>query len=172
MKPNQIKIIKFGVNYGVITGLIGILYTVILIFTNKLYDQSFTKSLIGLVLLVLPIIITIVNFKKQNNNMLAVGQAIGVGIITAFVAALMTIIFTLILTNFLVPDFWDKSAEFNSVLIKQQTPNITPQQLNDKIASQRKLAWITYPFILLFNLAIGFITSLITGIAVKTTEKM
>lgn len=172
MKPNQIKILKFGFNYGLITGGIGILYTVLLIFTNKLYDQSLTKSLTGLVLLILPVILAIVNFKKQNNNDLSVGQAIGVGIVTALTAALITIIFTLILTNFIVPDFWDKSAEYNSMVMKQQTPNITAEQLQNKIASQRKLAWITYPFILLFNLAIGFITSLIAGIALKTTEKM
>ena len=172
MKPNQIKILKFGINYGLITGGIGILYTVLLIFTNKLYDQSLTKSLTGLVLLILPVILAIVNFKKQNNNDLSVGQAIGVGIVTALTAALITILFTLILTNFIVPDFWDKSAEYNSMLMKQQTPNITAEQLQNKIASQRKLAWITYPFILLFNLAIGFITSLIAGITLKTTEKM
>tara|TARA_R110002050_G_scaffold100580_1_gene208206 strand:- start:169615 stop:170133 length:519 start_codon:yes stop_codon:yes gene_type:complete len=172
MKPNQAKIIKFGINYGIITGLIGIIYTSILIAVNMLHSQSILKSIGGFIVLIIPIIITISNFKKQNDNFLSVGQAIGVGVITAVVAALVTIIFTYLLTNFILPDFWDKSAEFNSVLLQQQNPNITQAQLNATIALQRKMAWITYPFILLFNLSIGFITSLITGITLKTTENL
>tara|TARA_R110000868_G_scaffold121034_2_gene321110 strand:+ start:6534 stop:7052 length:519 start_codon:yes stop_codon:yes gene_type:complete len=172
MKPNQAKIIKFGINYGIITGLIGIIFTAFLIAINMLYSQSIFKSIAGFFVLIVPIIITISNFKKQNNNFLSVGQAVGVGVITAVVSALITIVFTYLLTNFILSDFWDKSAAFNSVMLQQQNPNITQEQLNSTIALQRKMAWITYPFILLFNLSIGFITSLITGITLKTTENL
>lgn len=172
MKPEQVKVLKFGINYGLITGAISVLYTILLVSMNLLYDQSLTKALTGFALLIIPIVLTIVLFKKQNNNSLTVGQALTIGVITAFISALVTIVFTIILTNFLIPEFWDKSAELNRITILKQTPNITPEQLNDQIAMKRKLAWITYPFIIIFNLAIGFITSLLAGIKLKTTEKI
>lgn len=170
MKPNTAKILKFGLNYGIITGIIGIIFTSILISLNMLYDQSLIKAFIGLIVLIAPIIFAISIFKKHNQNSLTVGQALGVGIVTALVAAVVSIVFTFILTNYIVTDYWDASAEYNRIELQQQFPSSTPEQINDKIASQRKLAWITYPFILLFNVAIGFITSFITGLVLKTKE--
>jgi hypothetical protein len=167
MKPNQIEILKFGTKYGIITGIIGVLFTSILISFNLLYSQSVEKSIAGFIVLIIPIIATIYLFKKKNNS-LSVEQALGIGVVTAIVSALVTIAFTYILTNFILPDFWEKSAAYNRILLQEQNPTITPEQLNGNIDMKRKMAWITYPFILLFNLCIGFVVSLLSGIALKT----
>ncbi|SDF34686.1 DUF4199 domain-containing protein [Cellulophaga baltica] len=167
MKPHQIEALKFGTKYGIITGVIGIIFTVVLIALNMLYNQSIEKTLSGFVVLIVPIITAIYIFKKKNNS-LAVEQAIGVGVITALVAAIVTILFTYLLTNFILTDFWDNSAAINRIQLKEQYPAITPEQLQENIALKQKMSWITYPFILLFNLCIGFVVSLLTGIALKT----
>ncbi|MBA6316630.1 DUF4199 domain-containing protein [Cellulophaga baltica] len=167
MKPHQIEVLKFGTKYGIITGVIGIIFTVVLIALNMLYNQSIEKTLSGFVVLIVPIITAIYIFKKKNNS-LAVEQAIGVGVITALVAAIITILFTYLLTNFILTDFWDNSAAINRIQLKEQYPAITPEQLQENIALKQKMSWITYPFILLFNLCIGFVVSLLTGIALKT----
>jgi alkylhydroperoxidase/carboxymuconolactone decarboxylase family protein YurZ len=171
MKPNQTKILKFGLNYGVITGFVGILFMMLLVSLDMLYDKSIAKALAGLVVLVVPIVFAIVNYKKLNGNSLSVGEALGVGMVTAIVAGLISLVFTYILTNFIIPDYWDVSAANNLTDLKKQFPKMTVEQLNDNIASQRKLSWITYPFIVLFNMAIGFIVSFIAGISIKTTER-
>ncbi|MFI8606232.1 DUF4199 domain-containing protein [Cellulophaga baltica] len=167
MKPHQIEVLKFGTKYGIITGIIGIIFTVVLIFLNMLYSQSVEKTISGFVVLIVPIILSIYIFKKKNNS-LAVEQAIGVGVITALVAAIVAILFTYLLTNFILTDFWDNSAAINRIQLKEQYPAITPEQLEENIALKQKMSWITYPFILLFNLCIGFVVSLLTGIALKT----
>ncbi|WFO16235.1 DUF4199 domain-containing protein [Cellulophaga baltica 4] len=167
MKPHQIEVLKFGTKYGIITGVIGIIFIVVLIALNMLYNQSIEKTLSGFVVLIVPIITAIYIFKKKNNS-LAVEQAIGVGVITALVAAIVTILFTYLLTNFILTDFWDNSAAINRIQLKEQYPAITPEQLQENIALKQKMSWITYPFILLFNLCIGFVVSLLTGIALKT----
>jgi hypothetical protein len=171
MKPNQTKILKFGLNYGIITGFVGILFMMLLVSLDMLYDKSITKALAGLVVLVVPIVFAIVNYKKLNGNSLSVGEALGVGMVTAIVAGLISLVFTYILTNFIIPDYWDVSAANNLIDLKKQFPKMTVAQLNDNIASQRKLSWITYPFIVIFNMAIGFIVSFIAGIFLKTTER-
>lgn len=167
MKPHQIEVLKFGTKYGIITGIIGIIFTVVLIFLNMLYSQSVEKTISGFVVLIVPIILSIYIFKKKNNS-LAVEQAIGVGVITALVAAIVAILFTYLLTNFILADFWDNSAVISRIQLKEQYPAITPEQLQENIALKQKMSWITYPFILLFNLCIGFVVSLLTGIALKT----
>ncbi|QXP57849.1 DUF4199 domain-containing protein [Cellulophaga sp. HaHa_2_95] len=167
MKPHQIEVLKFGTKYGIITGIIGIIFTVVLIFLNMLYSQSVEKTISGFVVLIVPIILSIYIFKKKNNS-LAVEQAIGVGVITALVAAIVAILFTYLLTNFILADFWDNSAVISRIQLKEQYPAITPEQLEENIALKQKMSWITYPFILLFNLCIGFVISLLTGIALKT----
>ncbi|WP_405246213.1 DUF4199 domain-containing protein [Cellulophaga sp. Asnod2-G02] len=167
MKPHQIEVLKFGTKYGIITGIIGIIFTVVLIFLNILYSQSVEKTISGFVVLIVPIILSIYIFKKKNNS-LAVEQAIGVGVITALVAAIVAILFTYLLTNFILADFWDNSAVISRIQLKEQYPAITPEQLEENIALKQKMSWITYPFILLFNLCIGFVVSLLTGIALKT----
>ncbi|QXP53543.1 MULTISPECIES: DUF4199 domain-containing protein [unclassified Cellulophaga] len=167
MKPHQIEVLKFGTKYGIITGIIGIIFTVVLIFLNMLYSQSVEKTISGFVVLIVPIILSIYIFKKKNNS-LAVEQAIGVGVITALVAAIVAILFTYLLTNFILADFWDNSAVISRIQLKEQYPAITPEQLEENIALKQKMSWITYPFILLFNLCIGFVVSLLTGIALKT----
>lgn len=170
MKPQQLKIFKFGTNYGILTGVLNVLFTTMLIPLNMLFDQSISKALAGLLLLVLPIVLAIANFKKQNAHSLSISQALGVGMVTAVIAACISIIFTYLLTNFIVSDYWDLSAAHNTSLLRQQYPEITATELSEKLASQRSLAWITYPIILLFNIALGFITSFIAGIVLKTKE--
>ncbi|ADV47447.1 DUF4199 domain-containing protein [Cellulophaga sp. E16_2] len=167
MKPNQIEILKFGTRYGILTGIIGILFTSILISLDMLYSQSIEKSILGFIVLIVPIIFTIYTFRKKNNSLI-VEQAIGVGVITALVAAIVTILFTYLLTNFILPDFWDNSAAYNKILLQEQNPAITIEELNEYITLKRKMYWITYPIILLFNLCIGFVVSLLSGILLKT----
>ncbi|WP_158973483.1 DUF4199 domain-containing protein [Cellulophaga sp. L1A9] len=167
MKPHQIEVLKFGTKYGIITGVIGMIFTAVLISLNMLYNQSVEISLIGLLVLITPIILSIYIFKKKNNS-LTTEQAIGVGVITALVSALVTILFTYLLTNFILSDFWDKTEVYDRILLLEQNPTITPEQVNDNIEMKRKMSWIRYPVILLFNLCIGFVVSLLSGIVLKT----
>jgi hypothetical protein len=170
MTANQTKILKFGTNYGLLTGFVVVLYTIITVALGLLYDKSITKAFIGLLVLVLPISFSIATFKKQNNNSLSISEALGVGIITALMASLVIIIFTYLLSNFIIDDYWEVSAANSRIALQQQFPKITEDQINDKVTSQLELSWITYPLILLFNAAIGFITSFITGMVLKTKE--
>lgn len=170
MKPEQTRILKFGANYGLVTGLVFIAYISITVALGLLYDRSIIKAFIGLLVLIIPISLTIATFKKQNNNSLSVSEALGVGIITALVASIVIIVFTYILSNFIVSDYWEVTAANNRNDLQKQFPEITQEQLNSKVASQLELSWITYPIILLFNAAIGFMTSFITGMILKTKE--
>src|SRR5690606_29683862 len=167
MEENQLKTGKFAWTYGAIGGGIGIVFTLMLMSMDMLYDQGWGKSVVSTLILVAVIILAIVNFKKQNQGFLSLKEALKVGVGTALVAAIVALVFTYLLTNFFVPDFMDKTAELSRITIKEKNPQITPEQLDNAIEMQKKFFWIAYPMILIFNLFIGFIVSLITGLAMK-----
>jgi hypothetical protein len=167
MEENQLKTGKFAWTYGAIGGGIGIVFTLMLMSMDMLYDQGWGKSVVSTLILVAVIILAIFNFKKQNQGFLSLKQALKVGVGTALVAALVALVFTYLLTNFFVPDFMDKTAELSRITIKEKNPQITPEQLDNAIEMQKKFFWIAYPMILIFNLFIGFIVSLISGLIMK-----
>ncbi len=167
MEENKVSTGKLAWTYGALGGGVGIIFTLMLLSMDMLYDQGWGKSVVSTLILVAAIYLAISSFKKQNEGFLTLGQALKIGIGTALVAAIIALVFTYFLTNFFVPDFMEKTAELSRVTIKEKNPQITPEQLDNAIEMQNKFFWIMYPMILLFNLFIGFIVSLITGLILK-----
>ncbi len=167
MEENKVSTGKLAWTYGALGGGVGIIFTLMLLSMDMLYDQGWGKSVVSTLILVAAIYLAISSFKKQNEGFLTLGQALKTGIGTALVAAIIALVFTYLLTNFFVPDFMEKTAELSRVTIKEKNPQITPEQLDNAIEMQNKFFWIMYPMILLFNLFIGFIVSLITGLILK-----
>tara|TARA_R110000796_G_scaffold35017_3_gene90150 strand:- start:129581 stop:130102 length:522 start_codon:yes stop_codon:yes gene_type:complete len=163
---------KFGLIYGVIASVIGIIFTFMLIAGDMLYDPSPIKSIVQILIFVLVVIVAIFNFKKANNGYLSLGQALGIGAITALVASIISIIFMYLLSSVIVPDFWEKTAEISRITIQEQNPSLTADQVENAIEMQNKFSWIMYPAILIMNLFIGFVTALITGLILKKTENL
>ena len=133
---------KFGLIYGVIAAGIGIVFTFML------------------------------NFRKANNGFLSLGQALGLGAITAIVCALISMAFTFLLTSVIVPDFWERTAEVTAIAMQESNPSMTSDDIDNALAMQSKFRWMMYPVILIFNLIIGFITALITGLILKKSENL
>jgi ABC-type Fe3+-siderophore transport system permease subunit len=172
MKPKEPKTLNFGIIYGATASIIGIIFTLMLLYSDMLYEQSIGKTLVGIFILAGVVVLAIYNFKKQNNNYLSIKQGIIVGIFVSLVAGILTIIFTYILTTFIVPDFWETSSAYNKIAIQNKYPQMTAEQINDTVEMQSKMYWITYPMILLFNLFLGFIIALITALILKRTEEI
>ena len=167
MEENQPKTGKFAWTYGAIGGGIGVIFTLMLMSMDMLYDQGWGKSVVSTLILVAVIALAIFNFKKQNQGFLSLNQAIKVGIGTSLVAALIALVFTYLITNFFVPDFMDKTAELSRATMMENNPQLTPEQMDNAIEMQKKYFWVAYPMILIFNLFIGFIVSLITGLVMR-----
>ncbi|SMC87043.1 DUF4199 domain-containing protein [Cellulophaga tyrosinoxydans] len=160
---------KFGLIYGVIAAGIGIVFTFMLMAGDMLYDQSPVKNIVQILIFVGVVIAAIYNFRKANNGFLTIKKALGIGFIASLVTAILSIAFTYILANFIEPDFWDKFSEIVRVAIEESNPNLTPEQVEGGVSMQ---IMFFYPMILIFNLFIGFITALITGLILKKSENL
>ena len=167
MENQQIKTGSFALKYGALLGGIGITFGIMLVVMELHYEQSWAVTAVNIAIMIAAIIIGIYQFKKANGDYLSLSQALKVGIGVALVAAILNIIYMLILTNVIEPDFWDKSLEIGKSVMLEKNPNMTMEQANNAIEMQKKFMWITYPMILIFNIFVGFVISLIAGLAMK-----
>ena len=167
MENQQIKTGSFALKYGALLGGIGITFGIMLVVMELHYEQSWAVTAVNIAIMIAAIIIGIYQFKKANGDYLSLSQALKVGIGVALVAAILNIIYMLILTNIIEPDFWDKSLEIGKSVMLEKNPNMTMEQANNAIEMQKKFMWITYPMILIFNIFVGFVISLIAGLAMK-----
>ena len=167
MENQQIKTGSFALKYGALLGGIGITFGIMLVVMELHYEQSWAVTAVNIAIMIAAIIIGIYQFKKANGDYLSLSQALKVGIGVALVAAILNIIYMLILTNVIEPDFWDKSLEIGKSVMLEKNPNMIMEQANNAIEMQKKFMWITYPMILIFNIFVGFVISLIAGLAMK-----
>ncbi|WP_268223008.1 DUF4199 domain-containing protein [Sinomicrobium oceani] len=158
---------KYALIYGLLTGAAGIAFSLMLHFMDMQYDQSASKQIISTLILIAFIILAIYQFKRANLSFISLSEALKIGIGASAVAAIVTILYLLIYINAIEPDFHEKLAEVTRNGMREQNPALTTEQIDNAIAMQSKFFWITYPVILVFNMFIGFVISLITGVILK-----
>jgi hypothetical protein len=166
MEENQPKIGKFSLNYGLILGLISVVYGVMLYSMEAHTTQDTSTQVISIVLMIAITLWGIYNFKKANNGYLTIGEALKLGAGIALVGGIIGVIYLLVLSNVLDPDFAAKATE-NRLAESAANGDLTPQQLAQQREMGIKYFWIGYPFILIINIIIGLVIGLIGGLIFK-----
>ncbi|EIJ37221.1 hypothetical protein JoomaDRAFT_0161 [Galbibacter orientalis DSM 19592] len=161
---------KFAIRFGLILGGIGIIFSLMLYFMDMQYDQGMGKQIVSTVFLVAIIALAIFQFKKANGGYLTLGEALKTGIGTALIGAVITVIYLLLYVNVIDPDFSTKIADIARAGMIENNPELTQEQIDTAVEMQQKFFWVTYPIIFIFNIFIGFIVSLITGLILKKSE--
>lgn len=165
---------KSAMQYGVFFGLIMILELVISYVFN--IDATTNKSY-GIVInflnfLILPILFIYfgcVNYRdKINNGYISFGECLKIGVLICVLAALVYGIFGAIF-NALVPEFMEEILRKSRVVMMEQNPNMTQEQVDMAISWTEKFMnpLISIPIAILMYAFIGLIYSLIVGAIVK-----
>ncbi len=170
MEENQSKIGKFSLNFGLITGFIGIVFALILFSMDLHYESGFAIQGVQIAILAAGIILGISQFKKANVGFLSLGQALKLGAGIALVAGILGLLYFFVFSNFIEPDFMDKMYEIGKQQAMEDSPKLTSEQIDQGIEMQKKFAWVTYPVILIFNIIIGLIVGLIGGLIMKKAK--
>lgn len=166
METNSPNIGKFSLTYGSIAGIVGIIFSFMLISLDMLYDQGSGKTIVSIAILVGAVILGIFNFRKENGS-LTLKQALKIGTGSSVIAAIYSILFTLALVNFIEPDFIDKTGEITRATMIESNPTISNEQLDMITEQQAKFFWVAYPFMLIFNAFGGLIIGLLGGLILK-----
>ncbi len=167
MEENQPKTGKFALNYGVLLGVVSVVFGLMLFSLDMHYDQGWAIRGVNLALIVVAIIFGISQFKKANEGFLNISQALKLGAGIAVVAGIIGIIYFFLLSNVIEPDFMDKMYEIGKEKAMADNPQLTEEQIDQGIEMQKNFAWLTYPIILIFNIIIGLVIGLIGGLIMK-----
>jgi hypothetical protein len=162
----KVSVWKANLTNGVILGLIGIVYTLVVYF----FDLTLNKVQ-GYVFLVILIVALYFLIKSYRDNYLhgqmTYGQAVGAGMVIFLYYSIITAIFTYILFAFIDPGLIDKQIAYAEEIMQKRG---LPQEAMDaamKIQQKMIKPEIIAPMSLLSNMLYGLIMSLIIGIFVK-----
>lgn len=161
---------QFALRYGLLLGAVTIVFSLMLHFMDMQYDQGMAKNIVSMVMLFGIILLAIIQFKKVNQGYISVSEALKIGVGTALIGGIISVLYIMVYVNFIDTNFHEQIAELSRAGMLEQNPEMTQEQMDTAIEMQQKFFWVTYPFILIFNIFVGFVISLITGLIVKKAK--
>lgn len=172
MENQKITTGKTALNFGLILGGISVVYGLMLFALDMHYQNETITSLIGYVFLIGVILWAIIHFKKSNDGYIGLSEALKTGVGTALISALVVCVYFILLTQFMDPEFMDKSIEYQKQKLLQENPEISVENVNKMFDMQKEFSgpFVTSGFIIIFNLFFGFVVSLIVGLIVKKSK--
>ena len=162
----KISVWKANLTNGIILGLIGVVFTLILYFMDQLQNKSLSYSLLPINIIILYFMI-----KSYRDNYLqgyiTYGQSVGAGVIIFLYSSIISVIFTYILYKYIDPGLINKLIALSEEsLVKKGLPQ---ESIDAGMAFSRKL--LTPGFMLITGLLVGMffgtIISLLISIFVR-----
>jgi hypothetical protein len=157
---------KANLSSGLILGMAGIVYTLVIYFL----DMTFNKSM-GYIFLLVAIFLVYFLIKSYRDNYLhgiiTYGQAVGAGVIIFLYHSILAAIFTYLLYKVIDPALPAKMIAFiEETMLEKGIPEAS---LDTVMAIQKKIfkPEIMAPFSIINNMLFGTVISLIIGVFVR-----
>ncbi|TVZ59304.1 uncharacterized protein DUF4199 [Flavobacteriaceae bacterium MAR_2010_105] len=168
METQKPTVGKFAMNYGIILGVIMILISVIMYVTGMSLDGVQWPQYLYYIIFPVVIFYAIGQFKKQNANVLSLGEAIKTGIAIAAISAIVYIIYGLIFNYIIDPEFM---VQMKDVVRDKmlEAPNATQEMVDQqmKVVEMFMSPAIGSAFWIGASMLFGLIYSLIAGLVMK-----
>jgi len=168
MEAQKPTVGKFAMNYGVTLGVIMILIGVITYVTGMALEGKQWPQYVYYIIFPIVIFYAIGQFKKQNANVLSLGQAIKLGVIIAAISAIVYVIYILIFNYIIDPEFMGlvKEVVRDKML---EAPNATQEMVDQQM---KFVEMFMNPLIgsalwIALSMFFGLIWSLIAGLVMK-----
>ncbi len=162
----KVSVWKANLTNGVILGLIGIVYTLVVYFLDLTLNK--VQGYVFLVILIVALYFLIKSYRDNYlHGQMTYGQAVGSGMVIFLYYSIITAIFTYILFAFIDPGLIDKQIAYAEEIMQKRG---LPQEAMDtamKIQQKMIKPGIIAPMSLLSSMLYGLIMSLIVGIFVK-----
>ncbi|PSR54561.1 DUF4199 domain-containing protein [Adhaeribacter arboris] len=158
-----------ALRYGVIFGIISIVYSLILNITDLAFTNQ-ALSWFSFLILIAAIVLAMREFKRQNNNYMSYGQGLGIGTLVTAVSSALGGIFTYIYVKFIDTGFIDKMREMQVSELEKKGMN--DDQIDQAVAMSDKMMTpeMIVVFAILAGLFFGFLLSLIISALIKRTR--
>lgn len=168
MENNTLTPGKFAVNYGLTLGVILIIISAFLYFSGMQLEGVQWPMYIYYIIFPLIIIYAISQFKKTNNNLLSLGEALKVGLMVSIISALIFAVYNIIFNYLIDPEFVDKMMEVTREKLLEN-PKMTEEMVDKSIEIGKKFAnpFLASTIWVALSAIFGLIYSLIGGLVMK-----
>jgi hypothetical protein len=161
-----VNVWKANLVNGLILGLIGVVYTLVIYFL----DQTFNKSL-NYIFLVIEIIILFFLVKAYRDNAMfgaiTYGQALGAGVVIFLYATIITSIFSALLFSVIDPELMSKGIAASEEALQKRGMPQEQIDLAMKYTAKMMKPAIMIPIGLITSMFYGLIMSLIVAAFVR-----
>lgn len=161
----KISIKDVSVKWGLISGIIGILFSLILILGDLMLTPG--VSYIGLIPFAIVLYMAFKEFKDQGDSFMTLGQSLKIGLMISLIGGLLLSVFSYIYGQFIDPGMADRIKD---MLIEQwEAQGMSDEQIDQtmKFTSYMFNPVIGLIVVLLKNVLVGFVLSLIIGAITK-----
>ena len=169
METTQPKISSIALRYGLIAGLLVIIYALILQFTD-LY-MSKTLSYVNYLFVLGAIIMAYRDFKSQNQGFMTYGQGLGLGTLTAGITGVLSGIFSYIYIKFIDDTMLGKIADMQREELDKNA-SMTEEEIEKAI--EMSASFTTPEMIMVFSIIgfvfFGFLMSLVVAAAMRNAR--
>ncbi len=160
------------INYGLLLAFVGIVISLINFSFGNVYKPHWSVQVISTIAIVVLVVLGIKKFKESNEGLLKLGEAIKIGLGITFIAAIISIIYFYLFANFIEPNFLHNIIEVNRQNLIDKMPDVSDEMLTKQAEMTQKYFYVfTFGGIIFFNLFLGFIISLISGLIMKKTDE-
>ncbi|MDY8137231.1 DUF4199 domain-containing protein [Aquimarina sp. 2201CG5-10] len=165
MEKTTISTKKCILKYGVILGIVLIIYDIILYITGNSINKNWIKPIIELTILTSIIIYGIYVFKSRNQGFLKLGQALKIGIGIALIGGLVPFIWNFLLLNVIDPDLPNQILQAKPERLLSSDSKISQEQMDKSIEITKTFSssYMLTVFLTVSNLFFGSLISLFAG---------
>lgn len=159
---------KFGVNYGIMLGLLIVVISVIMYVTGLSLEGAQWPMWVYYLIFAATIFYAISQYKKQNGNLLKLGEAIKTGLAIAAISALIFVVYNLIFSYIIDPGYNEQVMDVVRDKM-MENPNMTEEMVEQNMMG---VEIFSHPLVLsgfwiAMSLFMGLIYSLIGGLIMK-----
>jgi hypothetical protein len=171
MESEKLSPGKFAKNYGIILGVILVFIAVIMYATGMQLEGKQWPMYVFYIIFPVVVIYAISQFKKQQGNLLTVGEAIKVGLAVAVISALVFAVYSLLFNYVIDTEFTQQVME--AEIERQLESGALTEEMVEASATMREI--FSNPFVgstlfIALSAIFGLIYSLIGGLIMKREE--
>tara|TARA_X000000368_G_scaffold131778_1_gene103481 strand:- start:188 stop:712 length:525 start_codon:yes stop_codon:yes gene_type:complete len=173
---NDLNPRKYIITYGIYTGLALISWLIMLFILKAHYENSWTRFFTEITIQLVGIVLAALAYKKNNLGLISIKETLKIGVGVSLLISIFSVCYLAILSNFIEPDFFDKTYELSYFYYMENYPEALEMQgISDKnkfleISHSRTIYnFIFTPVILCF---IGLLLSFFSGLIIKKNKQL
>ncbi|RED91761.1 DUF4199 domain-containing protein [Marinoscillum furvescens] len=165
MEETNVSMKSVAIKYGVINGLIAIIFFIIIDFAG-LYDNQYLNW-VGVLVTAALIFFAQKEYLREGDGYMNYGQGVGLGTLLALVSSCISAVFTFIYVKFINTSFIENIKEVQRMSMEEQ--GMSDDQIDQALSISEK--FMTPGMMVVFGIVGGVIAGVIISLIISAINK-